>query len=170
MEHYPQILHLSYRESKPENENRWLYVNLVFRVTEEFDIIACKGRCEEWSKNVIYEVEDKEQIHSHFLNTRLDFKPVEGSSLSRLESYSTDPKFDISDKKRVGLSLNPFYTLEHLEKFNVFVYRDYVEDNFVTRAALSMLSELKEGRGGGTRFVPFSTLTRCIDTLNTFWD
>jgi hypothetical protein len=170
MEHYPQILHLSYRESKPDSEYKWLYVNLVFRVTDEFDIIACKGKAEEWSKTTLYEVEDAEKIHNHYLHTRMKFEDVENSEHKVLRSFITEPEFDISDRKRTGLALNPFYVLQYIEKFDVFTYKEYVEDNFVTRAALSMLTDLEGGKPTNSRFVPFSTLTRCIDTLNTFWD
>ncbi|MEY2973072.1 MAG: hypothetical protein RI886_849 [Pseudomonadota bacterium] len=170
MENNPQILHLSYRESEPDNDYKWLYVNLVFKVTDEFDIIACKGRAEEWTKTILYEVEDAEEIHNHFLHTRYKFNKIENSELSELSSYTTEPEFDISNKKRSGLALNPHHILQYIEKFDVFVFREYVEDNFITRAALSMLKDLEENKKTGSRFVPFSTFIRCVDTLNVFWD
>jgi len=165
-----KILHLSYREAPPDNEYRWLRVNLVFRVFDEHDASVCESRAEEWSKNLFYEVEDPEEIHNHFLHTKHKFEKIEGSDLSKLVSVCTDPKFDISNKKRSGLSLNPFYTLQYIKKFNVFVYRDFVEDNPVTKAALCMLETLRNGGKVSSRFVSISTLIRCIDTLNTFWD
>jgi hypothetical protein len=165
-----KILHLSYRESAFDNEYKWLYVNLVFKVTDEYDIIVCNSRAEEWSKTAIYEVEDTKQIDEHFLHIKHTFKKIEGSDLSELVSVCTDPKYDISDKQRRGFALNSFHILNYIEKFDVFVYKDYVEDNPVTRAALSMLEGLKNGESPGSRFVSFSTFIRCIDTLNTFWD
>jgi hypothetical protein len=165
-----EILHISSRESSADSEYSWLRVNLVFRVTDDHDILACKARSEEWSKTTIYEVEDPEQIHNHFLHTQHKFEKIPGSDLSKLISFSTDPEYDISDRKRSGWAFNSFYVLQYIDKFDVFVYRDYVEDNSVTRAALSMLEDLKETGTSTSRFVPFSTLTRCIDTLNNFWD
>lgn len=170
MEHYPQILHLSTRESPPDREYRWLYVNLVFRVTDEHDFLSCKGRSEEWCRTYLYEVDNEQEIHNHFLHTKHRFEKIEGSELSKLVSFTTEPEYDISDKKRSGLALNPFYHLQYIEKFNVFVFKEYVEDNFVTRAALSMLNDLKDNKETASRFVPFSTFIRCVDTLNNFWD
>jgi hypothetical protein len=145
-------------------------VNLVFKVSDELDRVACQGKAKEWSTTSIYEVDDAEKIHNHFLHTRLEFEEMEGSNFSKLTSSLTDPEYDISDKKRVGLSLNPFYTLQHVEKFDVFVFKDYVEDNPVTRGALSMLEDLKNQGKTSSRFVAFSTLIRCVDTLHIFWD
>ena len=170
MENHPQILHLSARESRPDNEYRWLYVNIVFRVTDEHDTIACQGRADEWVKTLIYEVDDPSEIDNHYLNTKHSFEEIPGTSLSKLVSACTDPEYDISSKMRSGLSMNHHNTLRYIEKFNVFVFRDYVEDNFVTRAALSMLEDVKNGKQTTSRFVPFSTFIRCVDTLHTFWD
>jgi hypothetical protein len=165
-----KILHISYKQSSPEDEYNWLRVNLVFRVVDEYDLIVCKSMSEEWSKASLYEVDDPVQIHNHFLHTGHEFKKIENTELSRLISFSTDPEYDISDKHRVGFSLNPNYILQYIEKFNVFVYRDFVEDNPVTRATLSMLEDLKNTGKSTSRFVSFSIFTRCITTLNTFWD
>ena len=170
MENLPQILHLSARESKPDNEYKWLYVNLVFKVADEYDVISCQTRVKEWSKTTIYEVDDEEDIHNHYLHTSTTFQKVEGDNFSRLVSFNTDPKYDISDKKRTGLALNPFNMLQYIEKFDVFVFREYVEDNVVTRAALSLLENVKENAELTSRFVPFSTFIRCVDTLFNFWD
>ena len=170
MEKDPLILHLSCRESKPDKEIRWLYVNLVFRAFEELDIVVCKNRSEEWSQSYLFEVEDAEEINNHYLNTRFVFEDEEDVDWAEMSQMVVDPKFDISEKKRHGFALNPYHTLSYVEKFDVFVFREFVEDNVVTRAALSMLEDLRAGKKPGSRFLAFSTLMRCINTLDNFWD
>jgi hypothetical protein len=165
----PKILHLSYRESPPDSEYKWLYVNVVFEVDNEHDVAVCDGYSEEWSRSFLYEVENPEKIHRHFLHCKHKFKPIEGTELSELETIY-DPEYDISDKKRSGWSYNQFNILVKAKKPGVYFFREYVEDNAITRGALQLLEELKDKGRNGSRFVPFSTLSRSLLVLNTFWD
>lgn len=166
----PEILHLSYKESPPDSEYKWLRVHVVIRVYDEYDLIVCDGYSEEWSKSYLYEVDDPEEIDLHFLHCKHKFEPIEGSDLSKLVTIVTDPKYDISNKKRSGWSLNPFSFLKKARKPGVYFYTEYVEDNPVTRGALQLLEELKDKKENTSRFVPFSTISRSLLALNTFWD
>jgi hypothetical protein len=166
----PEILHLSFRESDPDNECPWLYVNVVFRVFEEHDIMSCKTHSEDWVRSVLFEVDDPKAIDLYYLNTKFKFEPIENSELSRLDRFIVDPEYDISHLKRSGWESNPYNFLQYKEKFDVFVFREYVEDNEITRSALKILNDLKQGEKVSKRFVAFSTLIRTLSTLNTFWD
>ena len=170
MENDPKILHLSFRESDPDNEYRWLYVNIVFKVFAEEDIAVCNNYSDRWVKNTLFEVESSEEVDLHYQHTTYKFIPLsESSQLSTMESF-TDPEYDILDKKRTGWSYNFDEFLSKAKKPNTYFYREYVEDNVVTRAALHLLQEMKDGKESGSRFVPFSALHRSLKVLNTFWD
>jgi hypothetical protein len=166
----PEILHISAREAPKDSEYRWLEVNIVFKVYAEDDTAVCEGYSDEWSRSRIYEVESPKQIDEYYLNTTHKFEEIEGTELSKLVSVCTDPKYDISDKERKGWSYNHFCILQRTKKPGVYRYREFVEDNAVTRAALQLLQELKDKGENTSRFVPFSTLSRSLLVLNTFWD
>ena len=99
----------------------------------------------------------------------MEFKPIPGTDLSEFVESYVNPEHDITPHKKVGWAYNDNY-LNYVEKFDVFYFKDYVEDNAVTRGALQLLRELKEGKDSGSRFVPFSTLSRSISALHAFWD
>lgn len=164
------ILHVSSKESPKDNEVPWLYINVVFKVEDEHDIIVCDGYSDTWTKNYLYEVENPEQIDLHYQHTTHKFVPIKNSdSLTKMVS-TVDPKYDISDTKRSGWSYNSYCFLQKAKKPNVYFYRDYVEDNLVTRAALQLIQDLKDNKESTSRFVEFSTFSRSLLTLNTFWD
>ena len=170
MDHDIEILHLSYRESSPYNDYRWLRVNVVFRVYDKHDIIVCDSESSEYTKTSLWEVEDPEKIRLHFTHTRMEWSEVDENGLSKLTEWITDPEYDISDTKREGWQSNLDQLLIKIDKFNAYRYHDFVEDNPVTRGALQMLEDLKRDGKNGSRFVPFSTLIRSLRVLNTFWD
>lgn len=167
----PLLLHLSARPSGPDSNIKWLSVNIVFKLTNELDIELCDSYSGVWSRSILYEVEDVKSIEEYYLHTEYNFKRIDGSNYSRIHSVCTDPKYDISDKIRHGWSLNPFNLLIKTKFPGIYAYRDYVEDNDVTRAALSTIEKFKLPNPHLTsRFVPFSTFSRCLLTLHTFWD
>lgn len=170
MEQDPQILHLSYRECRPDSEYKWLKVNVVFRVFDEHDINVCDGEASEHTKTYLWEVDDPEKIHLHFAHTRMLWSEGDENGFSRLTEWVTEPEHDISDTKREGWQSNFNRLLIKIEKFNVYRYYDYVEDNPVTRGALQLLEDLKRDGKNGSRFVPSSTLLRSLRVLNIFWD
>ncbi|MGA1048317.1 MAG: hypothetical protein ACO3UU_09915 [Minisyncoccia bacterium] len=149
----PEILHISAREAPKDSEYRWLEVNIVFKVYAEDDTAVCEGYSDEWSHSRIYEVESPKQIDEYYLNT-----------------FNIDLLSIGSDKERKGWSYNHFCFLQRTKKPGVYRYREFVEDNAVTRAALQLLQELKDKGENTSRFVPFSTLSRSLLVLNTFWD
>jgi hypothetical protein len=165
----PKILHLSSRENSSDSEYRWLHVNIVFKVYGACDKIACSGLTEPWKKTTLYEVENSEAIDKFYETRVMKFEPIPNTDLSTLVESYVDPEHDIRHLKRVGWSYNDNY-LNYIEKFDVFWFREYVEDNPVSRGALQLLQGLKEGKGNASRFVPFSTLSRSISALHTFWD
>lgn len=165
----PKILHISSRENSSDSEYRWLYVNIVFKVYDEFDKIVCSGLAETWKQTTIYEVESPSVIDKFYETRVMKFEPIPGTDLSKLVESYVDPEHDIAPYKKMGWAYNDNY-LNYVEKFNVFCFRDYVEDNAVTRGALQLLQELKEGKDSTSRFVPFSTLSRSISALHAFWD
>ena len=165
----PEILHISSRENSSDSEYKWLYVNIVFKVYDELDKIVCSGLTETWKQTTIYEVESPSVIDKFYETRVMEFKPIPGTDLSELVESYVDPKHDIKHLKKTGWAYNDNY-LNYVEKFDVFCFKDYVEDNLVTRGALQLLRELKEGKDSGSRFVPFSTLSRSISTLHAFWD
>lgn len=171
----PKILHLSYRPSPSQSEHKWLNVNVVVEVFDQHDIARCESLSSEWIRSTLYEVEDTEKIHLHFLNTEFKFKSDETmGGLSVLTETYTDPEYDISDKIRRGWTYNDMI-LTKAKKPNIYFLRDFVEDNEVTRAALKMLKDIKEDgenacNSSTSRFVLFSCISRCLKTLSTFWD
>lgn len=170
MEKNPQILHLSYRESSSDSEYKWLKVNIVFKVFDEHERYSCDAEASDWTKTYLWEVEDPEAIHLHFSHTKMEWTETSEGRLSRLKDFVTDPKYDISHLKRSGWQTNFDQLLTKVEKFDVYRYYDYVEDNPVTRGALKVLEELKENGTNGSRFVAFSTLIRSLRVLHLFWD
>jgi hypothetical protein len=170
MEQDLQILHLSYRESSSDSEYKWLKVNIVFRLFDEHEKFSCDAEASEYTKTYLWEVEDPEAIHLHFLNTKMEWSEANEKGLTMLKDFVTEPEYDISHLKRRGWQTNFDQLLLKIEKFDVYRYHDYVEDNSVTRGALKLLEELKENGSNGSRFVPFSTLTRSIRALHLFWD
>lgn len=165
------ILHLSRRTNPSRSDSTpWILVNLVFRVFDEIDRETCVRMTEDWVKGTVYCVDNVEDIDRYYHSMTRKFEPVPGSDFVRMVSTPCK-EFDISDRKYTGWTYNFDNYLKYVKKFDVFIYKDYVEDNPVTRAALAMLDELKNGEeSGSSRFVPFSTLTRNIRVLNTFWD
>lgn len=170
MEQNPEILHLSYRSNGEDSEYKWLRVNVVFRVFEEHDRITCDVESSEWMRSTLWEIDDPEKIDLHFMHTKMKWVKAGETGLSRLERWVTDPEYDISSTKRTGWQSNPSRLLTKLEKFDVYRYSDYVEDNPVTRGAISILEELRTGCYDKSRFVAFSALIRSLRVLNTFWD
>lgn len=170
MEQNPEILHLSYRESGPDSEYKWLRVNVVFKVFDEHDRITCDCESSEYTATSLWEVEDPEAINLHFMHTRMKWSKPDKSGGSRLEKWVTDPAYDISDRRRTGWQSNFDQFITKVEKFDAYRYSDYVEDNPATRGALSILEQLKTGDYDQSRFVPFSALIRSLRVLNTFWD
>jgi len=170
MEQNPQILHLSYRESSSDSEYKWLKVNIVFKVFDEHERFSCDAEASEYTKTYLWEVEDPEVIHLHFLNTKMEWSEADEKGLTTLKDFVTDPQYDIAHLKRSGWQSNFDQLLTKIEKFDVYRYHDYVEDNPATRGALKLLEELKENGSNGSRFVPFSTLTRSLRALHLFWD
>lgn len=170
MEQNPQILHLSYRESPSDSEYKWLKVNVVFRVFDEYEKGNCDADASDWTRTYLWEVEDPETIHLHFVNTKMEWSEADEKGLTTLRDFVTDPQYDISHLKRSGWQTNFDQLLTKIEKFDVYRYYDYVEDNPVTRGALKLLEELKENGSNGSRFVPFSTLIRSLRVLHFFWD
>lgn len=166
----PQILHLSYRENREDAEYRWLRVNIVFRVFDEHDRAVCDAESSEWTRTYLWEVDEPEKITLHFANTRIKWSEPDENGNSALEKWITEPEYDISHTKREGWQSNFDSLLRKVEKFDVYRYSDYVEDNPATRGALAMLENLKEDGTTTSRFVPFSTLIRCLRVLNVFWD
>jgi hypothetical protein len=170
MEQNPQILHLSYRESPSDSEYKWLKVNIVFRVFDEHDRMRCDADASDWTKTYLWEVENPEAIHLHFLHTKMKWLEPDEEGNSQLGEFVTNPKYDISHLKRSGWQTNFEQLLTKTKKFDAYRYHEYVEDNLVTRGALKLLEELKENGSNGSRFVPFSTLIRSLRVLNLFWD
>ncbi len=170
MEQDLQILHLSYRESSSDSDYKWLKVNIVFRLFEEHEKFSCDAEASEYTKTYLWEVEDPEVIHLHFLNTKMEWSEADGKGLTTLKDFVTEPEYDISHLKRSGWQTNFDQLLLKIEKFDVYRYHDYVEDNPVTRGALKLLEELKENGSNDSRFAPFSTFIRSIRALHLFWD
>lgn len=166
----PQILHLSHRKGSSDPDYKWFKVNIVFRVFDEYHISQCDNEAAEWTKSYLYEVDDPEKITLHFSHTRIKWSKPDKNGTTTLTDWITDPKYDISDKKRDGWQTNFCQLLTKIEKFNVYRYYDFVEDNPATRGALAMLEELKTQKTNDSRFVPFSTLMRSLRTLDAFWD
>lgn len=165
----PKILHISSRENSSDSEYRWLHVNIIFRVYDKLDKIVCSGLAETWKQTTIYEVESPSVIDKFYETRVMKFEPIPDTDLSKLVESYVDPEYDIAPYKKMGWAYNDNY-LNYIEKFDVFCFRDYVEDNVVTRGALQLLQELKEGKNSTSRFVPFSTLSRSISALHAFWD
>ena len=171
MEKNPQILHLSYRESSSNSEYKWLKVNVVFRVFDEYEKGNCDADASDWTKTYLWEVEDPEVIHLHFANTKMEWTEASKGSLSRLKDFVTDPQYDISHLKRSGWQSNFDQLLTKVKKFeNTYRYHEYVEDNPATRGALAILEDIKSNKKSRSRFVLFSSLIRSLRVLNTFWD
>ena len=165
----PKILHISAWPSRPESEHKWFLVNVVIQVYEKEDICVCDAYCQDFCRNLLYEVEDPELIHLHYLHTTHFSKKVEGTNLSELIS-THDPEYDISDRIHKGWTNNPEQFLTRTKKPGVYMFKQYVEDNLVTRAAIKMLHDIKEGEPNTSRFVIFSAIKRCLSALETFWD
>jgi hypothetical protein len=164
-----EILHISHRKSEPDNDYEWLYVNVVFKIYDETSRSVCFGRVDPWKQSFLYEVEEPSIIDKFYESRTMKFEPIPGTELSKLVEESVDPQYDIRPYKRRGWMYNDSY-LQHVKQFDVFCFKEYVEDNLVTRAALQMLQDLKDTGESASRFVPFSTLSRCLETLHTFWD
>ena len=170
MEQKPQILHLSYRESGSDSEYKWLRVNVVFKVFDEHEKIRCDAEASDWIKTSLWEVDNPEKITLHFSHTDIKWSTGDGKKYSTLKEWITDPEYDISNTKRMGWQTNFDQFLTKIEKFDVYRYHDYVEDNPATRGALQMLEDLKQDGKNTSRFVDFSLLIRSLKVLNTFWD
>jgi hypothetical protein len=65
--------------------------------------------------------------------------------------------------------INEWYCLEYKERFNVYVFREIVEDCEVTRGAIREIRRVREG-GLESRFTEASRVRRCLMTLSIFWD
>lgn len=169
MNQYFDILHLSYRESESNSKYKWLKVNIVFKLTDKLDKELCDNYASHWSPATLWEVDDPERINQHFLHTSMKWEELDNGH-KQLDRFCTDPEYDISYTKKHGWSTNNFEFLTKIEKFDVYRFHDYIEDNPITRSALAMLKKLKDGENIDSRFVSFSTLTRCLMTLNLFWD
>lgn len=68
-----------------------------------------------------------------------------------------------------GEVVNEWYCLEYKERFNVYVFREIVEDCEVTRGAIREIRRVREGELE-SRFTEASRIRRCLMTLNMFWD
>lgn len=170
MEKPPQILHLSYREAPPGHDYKWLKVNIVFRVFEEHDKSSCEASSSPWAFTSIFDVESPEQIDEYYANGTMVFSDHEPGKGSFLKRFEVPAEYDISDKKSTGWAMNPNELLIRIEKFDVYRYYQYIEDNAATRGALSLLENLKQTSTTTSRFVCFSTLIRSLKVLDTFWD
>ena len=91
----PRILHLSYRESPSDSEYKWLKVNIVFRVFDEYEKGNCDADASDWTKTYLWEVEDPETINLHFVNTKMEWTEADEEGLSKLKDFVTDPQYDI---------------------------------------------------------------------------
>lgn len=148
-----EITHFSIHQGGDDGL-RWIDVNLVFKVDDEHRMYV-EGYCSDWVRGVIYQVDDVREI-TNFYESESG-----GELLGRKH-----PAY------RSGFMMNDYNFLVHLKKFDVYRFHEIVEDNRITRAAIRELAAMN-GDGGndiGGRFMAISRLTRCLATLNIFWD
>ena len=154
----PQILKISVKEPKkidPEGI-KYFFVKVVIKVEDEQDIQSCEMHVGEFCKNIMYCVDDPEDITRYYID-----KVIEGKV----------GDFEKDTIKR-GYTLNPHQIL-HKKKKNpgVYYYKEAVEDNEVTRAAIALLQRIKNDPSSNiSRFVSISTILRALSCLDIFWD
>jgi hypothetical protein len=170
-----EILHFSARFNDYDEDRiaRWSRVNIVFRAfqNEDKSIYAksmAMANAEDWCKATVYS--DPKLVDQFFLETRVKFVKIPGSNLSKLVRAS-HPTIDLESLKTSGWTMNNDCYLSYIEKFDVFVFRDYIEDNEITRATLNILEGMKNEQHVNTsRFTDYSLFQRCLSTLHLFWD
>lgn len=155
----PQILEVLVKEQKSGNrsEYKFFYIKVVVKVEDEEDIESCKRYSEEFCKDIMYCVEDPEDITKHYMDSVL----ADGDK----------PSTDISEKIMRGFVHNPRFIFSEEKESGVFIYKEYVEDNEITRAVVAMLKRLRDNpTSDHSRFVLLSGILRAITCLDAFWD
>jgi hypothetical protein len=151
----PKILEISVKRPKRPKypEYKYFCLKVVFKVEEEGDIRTCDGYSSEYTHNVLYEVKDPNDITLYWIGDKDD---------------------DFKGKIRRGLSLNPYCFLKkEKNRPGVYVFKEYIDDNPITRAAIKLLKAIKKDPTSATstsRCIPTSVLLRTLITLDTFWD
>lgn len=150
-----EIRHFSIHEGKSGDDVRWINVNIIFSVDDEYRMYV-EPACQDWLVNVLYETRDAKEI--------TDFYERQAVGEFSIKEHPL---------RRKGLTMNDDNYLIYLQKFGLYRFSEIVEDNRVTRAVLREIGALHgDGRDVvvGGRFVPISRLMRCLRTLSTFWD
>lgn len=139
----------------------YIYLNVVFKVYDKDYKRKIDSLSQEYVRSSVWVVNDPKEIEQYYDNIIFDRIPENGWYKSR----------SLFKKKTVsGWSINDFKCLTYIPKFDVYRFREYVENNKITRAAIETLESLKLGEENSARFVDVATLTRCIRALDIFWD
>jgi hypothetical protein len=158
MSSQPQILKISVKEPKSPDPDgvKYFFVKVIFKVEDKQDIQSCETYVDEYCKNIMYCVDNPENITKYYVDKVL------GDKVEDLEKEII---------KR-GYTLNPYQILHKKKKKpGVYYYKEAVEDNEITRAAITFLKRIKNNpSSNNSRFVPISTILRTLNCLDIFWD
>lgn len=146
------ILHHSARYKQTTNQNGdWTFVdyNLVFSAYNVDFKKMCIDLSSEWNEKVY--VQDKELANRYLLGEGID-------GLNRDEIFIKGWEYQ-------------FPHLVYIEKFDVFQFRDYIQDNPVTRGIITYIDNLKDRIVYGNKYIePYSVFYACLNNLQYWWD
>ncbi len=146
------ILHHSARYKQTTNQNGdWTFVdyNLVFSADNVEFKKMCNELCSEWIEKVY--VQDKGLANRYLMGEGID-------GLNRDEIFIKGWEYQ-------------FPHLVYIEKFDVFQFRDYIQDNPVTRGIITYIDNLKDRIVYGNKYIdPYSVFYACLNNLQYWWD
>lgn len=158
------ILHHSarYKETTKQTSN-WTFIdyNLVFTAQNSTFKKMCHELCSEWVEKIY--VQDKNVAEKYFdgLETRRDENTGEWVSYNE-EGLKRDDIFFRGWEHQ-------FPHFVYNEKFDTFQFRDYLQDNPVTRGIITYIDNLKDRIVYG-HCEPFSAFYSCLNNLQYWWD
>lgn len=161
------ILHHSARYKQTTNQNGdWTFIdyNLVFSADNVDFKMMCTQLCSDWVERLY--VQDKELADRYLKDVEIrkddddadDWVPYHKDGLNRDEIFIKGWE-------------HQFPHLIYIEKFDVFQFRDYIQDNPVTRGIITYIDNLKDRIVYGNKYIePYSVFYACLNNLQYWWD
>lgn len=160
------IRHFSSREDVYRSHVKWYKINLVIEAIDDELRGVLKKKSSKW-KDIEY-CENIEIGEKYFDGLELHHVPLENSKMTRAV-FTNSHGLERSDVFKNGYQYDYSLFIEYLPKFDVFVYRDYVENNGITRATIKQIKKLADGEND-SRFANWGQFVRCLETLFLWWD
>lgn len=159
------ILHHSarYKQTTNQSEN-WAFIdyNLVFSADNVEFKKMCNELCSDWIEKVY--VQDKE-LGDRYLNGVEMYRDDVGNLIPHHKDGLTRDEIFIKGWEY------QFPHLIYIKNSDVFQFRDYIQDNPVTRGIISYIDNLKDKVVYGNKYIqPYSAFYACLNNLQYWWD